>query len=174
ARLLLPGDGLALPLAGPRVRLGPLTADGQPLAVADALVATDLDLPANVGLDLAAEVAFDLVVRLDVVTDRHQLGVGELVDAQVGVDPRRLQNLLGAGTANPVDVGEGDLQPLVAGEVDAYQAGHSGHSPFLVAEVLRRTSLSLPWARAPASVRGSPTRFGLHRETACAGVRRAS
>src|ERR1044071_4145847 len=83
ARLLLAGHGLLLALAGPRVRLRPLTVDRQALAVPDALVTADLDLAPDVGLNFATEVTLDLVVRLDVVTHGHELGVGELVHAKI-------------------------------------------------------------------------------------------
>src|SRR5262249_41847275 len=52
--LLLAGHRLLLALAGARVGLRPLPAHGEPAAVADPLVAADLDLAPDVGLDLAA------------------------------------------------------------------------------------------------------------------------
>ena len=54
AGLLLTGDRALRTLAGTRVGMGPLTVNGQTAAVADALVAADLDLAADVGGDLAA------------------------------------------------------------------------------------------------------------------------
>src|SRR4051794_27587244 len=59
-RLLLGGHGALRALAGAGVGLGALTADRKPLAVAASLVAADLDLAADVGLDLATEVTLDL------------------------------------------------------------------------------------------------------------------
>src|SRR5450755_4124572 len=63
--LLLAGHRLLLALAGARVGLGPLPLHRKPATMADPLVAADLDLPPDVGLDLTAEVAFDLVGRVD-------------------------------------------------------------------------------------------------------------
>ena len=85
----------------------------------DAGVATDLDLAADVGCDLAAEVTLDLEVRFDVVPERDDLVVGELAGALVDVDPGGLERLDGASPADAEDVRERDLHPLLAGEVDA-------------------------------------------------------
>src|SRR4051812_4394566 len=78
-RLLLAGNGALRALAGASVGLGPLPAARQALAVTAPLVAADLDLATNVGLDLAAEVTLDLVLGLDRVAELDQLGVAELV-----------------------------------------------------------------------------------------------
>ena len=88
------------------------------------LVAADLDLAADVGLDLATEVTLDLVVGLDDVAELHELVVAERVDPAVGVDPGLCQELLGAGAPDAVDVGECDLDALVAREVDTDEACH--------------------------------------------------
>src|SRR3954470_11873570 len=99
-RLLLAGNGALGTLAGTRVGLGALTADRQALAVTTALVGADLDLAADVGLDLATEVTLDLEVGLDLVAELDQLLVAQRVDPGVRVDPGGGQELLGAGTAD--------------------------------------------------------------------------
>src|SRR5690606_17876156 len=123
--LLLPGDGALRALAGTCVGLGALTADRQTAAVAQALVGADLDLAADVGGDLAAQVTLHLVVAFDVVAKGDELVVGEVLDADVLVDLRRLEDLDGAGTADAVDVGEGDHHALVARDVDAGKTCHA-------------------------------------------------
>src|SRR4051794_35120676 len=122
--LLLAGNRALGTLAGTRVGLGALTADREALTVAATLVAADLDLATDVGLDLATEVTLDLEVGFDLVTELDQLLVPELVDAQVRVDPGGGQELLGASTADAVDVGECDLDALVAREVNTNEACH--------------------------------------------------
>src|SRR3954454_13327046 len=84
--LLLAGDGALRTLAGARVGRGPLTADRKALTVTATLVAADLDLAADVGLDLATEVTLDLEVGFDLVTELDQLFVAQLVHAEVRVD----------------------------------------------------------------------------------------
>src|SRR5919107_2528630 len=123
-RLLLAGDGALGTLAGARVGLGALAADRKAHAVAATLVAADLDLAADVCLDLATEVTLDLVVGFDRVAELDQLFVTHLVHAEVRADPGLGEQLLGAGTADAVDVGECDLDALVAREVDTDEACH--------------------------------------------------
>src|SRR6266536_413201 len=135
--LLLAGDGLLRTLAGARVGLGALSVDGQAAAVADALVASDLDLAADVGGDLAAQVALDLVVRLDVVAQLDEVLVAEVAGAQVRAHAGGLECLLGAGTSHAVDVGEPDLQALFARKVDAGKTCHG--SPGRMCEGVVRT-----------------------------------
>src|SRR4051794_18550036 len=123
-RLLLAGNGALRALAGASVGLGALSADRQALAVTAALVGADLDLATDVGLDLATEVTLDLEVGLDLVAELDQLGVPELVDPKVRVDAGGGEELLGAGSADAEDVGEGDLDALVAREVHTNEACH--------------------------------------------------
>src|SRR5918993_2371760 len=123
-RLLLAGDGALGALAGARVGLGALAADRKAHAVAATLVAADLDLAADVRLDLTSEVTLDLEVGFDLVAKLDQLLVTERVNPSVRVDSGGLEQLLGAGTADAVDVGECDLDALVAREVDTNEACH--------------------------------------------------
>src|SRR6201999_3036730 len=151
--LLLAGDGLLGALAGTGVGLRPLTADGQTAAPPQAFVAADLDLPADVGVDLAPQVTLDAVVRLDVVAELDHVLVGQVLDAEVRADARGLQQLLGAGTADAVDVGQRDLHPLFAGEVDASNSCHVSSS-----SVVSRSAPQPPRVavRAPAWSGGEP------------------
>src|SRR5688572_31203190 len=138
--LLLAGNSALGTLAGARVGLGALTADREAHAVAATLVAADLDLPADVGLDLATEVTLDLEVGFDLVAELDQLLVAERVDPGVRVDPCDGQELLGAGTADAVDVGECDLDALVAREVDTNEACHVAVSLSVLALVSGRVA----------------------------------
>src|ERR1700678_3473229 len=152
--LLLAGHRLLLTLAGTRVGLGPLPVHREPAAMADSLVAADLDLPPDVGLDLAAQVTFDLVGGVDPVTELHQVFVGKAVDPGVSADAGRLERLQRPGAADAVDIGERDLEPLIAGEVYSRKPGHVRAVLLRLAEVLRTASMPCP-DMAPASVRGS-------------------
>ena len=82
--------------------------------MADALVRADLDLAADVCGDLAAQVTLHLVVAFDVVAEGDQLVVGEVLDADRLVDLGGLQDLDRTGTADAVDVGEGDHHALIS------------------------------------------------------------
>src|SRR6201996_2931354 len=76
AGLLLAGHGLLLALAGAGVGLRPLTMHGQSPTVPDPLVAADLDLASDIGLDFAAQVALDAVGRVDPVAQANQVLFG--------------------------------------------------------------------------------------------------
>src|SRR5271165_6198809 len=152
--LLLAGDRLLLTLAGARVGLRPLPVHREPAAMADSLVAADLDLAPDVGLDLASQVTFDLVGRVDPVAELHQLLVGEVVDPGVPADAGCLQRLQRPGAAYAVDIGERDLEPLIAGEVHSRKPSHARAVLLRLAEVLRAAPMPCP-DMAPASVRGS-------------------
>src|SRR4051812_12792415 len=129
AGLLLAGDGLARALARARVGAGALTVDRQAAAVPQALGAAALDLAANVAGDLPAQVTLDAEVLVDVVAQLQQVLAAQVPPPDVGADPGRGGRLLGVALADAVDVGERDLQPLLAGQVDAGQSCHVGSTP---------------------------------------------
>src|SRR5207344_703874 len=128
--LLLASDGFARALTGAGVGAGALTAYGQATAVTTSLVATDLNFAPDVGGNLATKVTFDLIVGLDPVAKRNEVLVGQLVDAEVATDLGGLEGLQGAGLAYAVDVGEGDLEALVAREINPNEACHEAGTTF--------------------------------------------
>src|SRR4029450_2526612 len=115
--LLLTGHRALRTLAGTSVRTGPLTTRGETPAVADAGVAADLDLAADVRGDLAAQVALNLEIGLDVVAELDQLLIREVFGALVQINGGCGQRLDRAGATDPEDVGERDLHPLFAGKI---------------------------------------------------------
>ena len=96
-----------------------LAVDRQSPAVAQTLVAADLHLAADVGLDLTAEVTLGRVVLVDPLADLDEVFLGEVAHAGVGVDTSALQDLLGTRAPDAEDVGEGDLHALLTREVNA-------------------------------------------------------
>src|SRR5262249_10832388 len=141
AGLLLPGHGLLGTLARARVGARALPVDGKATAVPHALVAADLHLALDGRGDLAAEVALDLDVRVDVRTQLRDLVLGEVADAGVGRAVHALADLLRRRATDAEDVGERDLQPLLAGDVDSRDSSQlstpaSSALALLVARVL--------------------------------------
>src|SRR3954453_4724670 len=126
--------------------------DRQATTVADALVAADLDLAPDVRGDLAPKVTFDAVVGLDVLAELDEVVLGEILDANVAPDGGGLQRGERARSADAEDVGERDLQPLLAGEVDADEACHT---VVLLAVFSGGRTRPTPISWAPASDRGS-------------------
>src|SRR5215472_2702758 len=87
--LASPGDEtLARALAGARVRVRALAVDRQAAAVPQAAVAAEVHQALDVHLDLAAQVALDLVVGVEHVTDLLDLRLRELLGALGGGDAR--------------------------------------------------------------------------------------
>ena len=111
-------------LAGPGVGLGPLAPDGQFLLVPEAPVAADVDQPLDVHGDFLAEVALDLLPFLDDLADLVDLVLGQGLDLLVLVDLGLFEDLVALGPADPVDVGQPDLDPLVRREGDACDSCH--------------------------------------------------
>src|SRR5262249_12856232 len=123
--LLAAADGLLRALAGAGVRLRPLAVGGQVAAMPEAAVRADLGEPLDRLRPLAAEVALDLVVRVDVLAKLRDLVLGEVPHLRVGREPERQRDLARARLPDAVDVGEPDLEPLLVGKVDACDASHS-------------------------------------------------
>src|SRR3954447_24076672 len=122
--LLLAGDRLTATLAATGVGPRALTTHRQAAAVPATLVRPDLDLAADVRGHLATEGTFDLVVAFDPVPELHQLVVAQFVDALVTGDTGGFERLQGASTTYTEDVGESDLDALVARQVNSYEACH--------------------------------------------------
>ncbi len=78
----LAGDGLAGTLAGARVGVRALAANGETLAMTEAAVAAEVHQALDVRADLVAEIAFDLeavLVRLEQIADLLDVGLGQLL-----------------------------------------------------------------------------------------------
>jgi hypothetical protein len=100
--------------------------------VADAAVGADLGEALDRLLTLAPQVALDLELRVDVGAELRDLLVGEVADLRVGVEAERGRDLARRGLADPVDVGEPDLEPLLVRKVDSRDACDDSALPLLV------------------------------------------
>jgi hypothetical protein len=116
--------------------------------MAQSLPAADLHLALDVLRHLAAQVTLDLERGLDVVADAGDLVVGEVAHPGVGADFEGGADLLAAGAPDAVDVGERDLQPLLAGDVYAGDACHQ--SPLALALLVARVGADDLHAAMPA------------------------
>src|SRR3954447_24010980 len=135
-RLLLAGDLHALrALAGARVGLGVLAADGQAAPVAQAAVAADLHQALDVLRTLTAQVALDGEAAVDGVAELADLVLGQVAHVGVGRDARLRQQVVRGRPADAVDVRQTDLDALVERDVDAGDAGHALPLTLLVTRV---------------------------------------
>src|SRR3954452_17269342 len=118
-RLLLARDLHALrslPRAGVGLRV--LSPHGQAAPVAHAAVGADLLQALDALGALAAQVALDREVAVDALAQAGDLVLGEIPDVGVRGDVGLLEDLGRGRRADPVDVGQADLDALVEGDVD--------------------------------------------------------
>src|SRR5207302_3762550 len=74
--------------------------------------------------NLAAQLALDLGFLVEDVAEATDLLVVEVLDAQVRIDVRDRQDTPGGMRTNPEDVGEGDLDALLPGNINAGNSSH--------------------------------------------------
>jgi hypothetical protein len=86
--------------------------------VAQTGIAADLHLALDVLGDFPAQVPLDLEVLVDPRPQPSDLFLGQIPHAGVPRDASGGAYLLGARQADAVDIGEGDLEPLLPGDVD--------------------------------------------------------
>jgi len=136
----LDADGLARSLAGTGIRASALTADREAATMADATVAVDRLKALQILLEFAAKIAFDdKLVFLDNLNDAVQLLIGQLFSANVGVDFGLLENELGAGRSDAINIRQGGFDPFVTGDINTEKTWHM--------RVLRGLALTLFQAR---------------------------
>ena len=97
-----------------------------------AAVAADLGQALDIKRGLAAQVALHDVVVVDALTQLCFFLFGEVFDSGVGVNSGCLENLVCAGSADTVDIGETDLDSLVLGQVNAGYTCHIIRSSFRI------------------------------------------
>src|SRR6266511_3536262 len=119
---LAAADGLLRALARARVRLRPLAVDRQAAAVTDAAVRADLAESLDGLRPLAAQIALDLEIRVDVLAQLRHFLVGEVLDLRVGRETELGADLLRGRLTDPVDVRQPDLEPLVIRKIDSSDA----------------------------------------------------
>src|SRR6478672_10609554 len=118
-RLLAASDGLLRALAAARVRLRPLPVHRQAAPVADPAIRPDLAETLDRLLPVAAQVTLDLEFRVDVVAELRDLFVRQVLDLRVRVEPELCGDLARRRLADPVDVRQPDLEPLLVRKVDS-------------------------------------------------------
>mmetsp|Transcript_10759 Transcript_10759/g.14046 ORF Transcript_10759/g.14046 Transcript_10759/m.14046 type:complete len:296 (+) Transcript_10759:1324-2211(+) len=121
---LLTSDGLCGAFAGTSVGVGTLTANGQVTTVTQTTVATQIHQTFDVHGHFAAQVAFDGVVGVDVLTDGQNFGIRQLVDATGAVDAYSFADCFCGGGTDTGDICEGDWYPLCSRDVNAGNTCH--------------------------------------------------
>ena len=116
--------------------MGALATNGQTLAVTEATVAANLHQTLDVLRNLAVQVTFDGEVLVDVFADLLQIVFGDILDTNVRVNAGLCNDLLGGRVADAVNVGQTDLDALLAREVDAEKTSHGISSSLFLALAL--------------------------------------
>ena len=92
--------------------------------MADAAVAADLGQALDIQGHGAAQVALHHIAMVNGLTQLGLICLGQILDAGVGVDPSLRQNILGALSANAIDVSQTDLDSLILGQVNTGNSCH--------------------------------------------------
>jgi hypothetical protein len=136
--------------------------------VADAAVRADLGEPLDRLLPVAAQIALDLELRVDVVAELRDLFVGQVLDLRVGVEAELRGYLARGRLADPVDVRQPDLEPLLVGKVDSGDSGDGSALPLLVPRVgADDHGRAVPLDHAAALAHGLDGRTDFHLSGAC-------
>lgn len=99
------GDRLLRTLRRTRVRTRALPAARQITSMTLPTVTADFHKPLDTHLNLAAKIAFDRKVLRDILAEEIFIRIREIANANVRADARFRDNSLGAGQANPVNIG---------------------------------------------------------------------
>src|SRR5579872_4335750 len=106
-----------------------LTADRKVPAVAESAIGTDFDETLDVHRNFLAKIAFHQSFGLDDRTNAVDLFFAEVLHLLHGLDFRFVENSSGAGMTNPVDVGQCDIDVLLAGKIHACNTCHEFLNP---------------------------------------------
>jgi hypothetical protein len=99
--------------------MGALTTHGQSYAVAQALIAAYFHLPLDVLGYFSSQVSFYLQVLIDIAAQPHYLFIGQAAHLGIRIYLAVSQDNLAGGTADPEDVGEGNLHALIPWKINA-------------------------------------------------------
>src|SRR5258708_11049293 len=121
---LFPSNSAARTLLRARVRVRALTSDRKSLAMTDTAVRPDVHQPFDVHRHLGTKRALDLVVALDDLTQLGDIGVGQILDAEVRIDTRFVEDLASAAAADTKTVRQSDLNLLLTREIDVTNTSH--------------------------------------------------
>ncbi|SBV95591.1 hypothetical protein KM92DES2_10682 [uncultured Desulfovibrio sp.] len=123
--LLLAYGAAAGSLTGAGIGMGALTMHGQTATVTQTTETTNVHKALNVAGDFATQVAFHLVVLFEFLTDLVNFVSGEVVNATLPVNAGGIQNFHGRGTANAINVGERNVHPFAARQINTCYSRHN-------------------------------------------------
>jgi hypothetical protein len=99
--------------------------------MAHAAIRPDLDQAFNAHLNFTAQVTFHLVVLANELTNRSHIRLRKILHPDIRVDLCLSQDCLRASWSYPIQIGQANFNPLIAGQIDTFNSRHS--SSILVA-----------------------------------------
>src|SRR5690606_32549543 len=118
-RLLLPGDRLCRALPGPRVRVRPLSANRQALAVTQAAIAAQIHQALDIHGNFAPQITLDRIIAVDRLANLPDLEIGKLVNEPRRRDADPLADLLRKLGTDAVNILKADDDALLRRNVHA-------------------------------------------------------
>ena len=116
--------------------------------MAQTLIRADFHLALDVLGYVAAQVALDREVAIDELANLHYLGIRQITNLGVRADLELGEQILRRSEANPKNVGQADLDPLVAGEVCSGDSCHlSGYPCRCLWRGFGQITHTRPWRR---------------------------
>jgi hypothetical protein len=79
-----------------------------------ATVATKIHQPLDVSGHHATQITLDLIMAVDDIANETGFRFRQIIRTGVGIHPGFLQNILGRGAANAVNISKRNLDPLVS------------------------------------------------------------
>jgi len=102
-----------------------LTVDRKAAAMTQASVAANVHETLDIGADIAAEVAFDLMLAFKLFAEFVHFVRIEVVDVALPADASIVTNLKGGSTANTINIRKSDIHAFAAGKLNASYSCHS-------------------------------------------------
>ena len=140
---------------GPGIGVRPLASYGQSAAVPEAPIAADVHEALDVHGHFGAERTLYLEGPFNLLPQKIDFFVAQILSATAGVYPTRVKNFPGSSMPDPIDIGQGYLDSLSPGEVYTRNTCHQIVSAVLGARRQRvlnagsRLALALLVARIP-------------------------
>jgi hypothetical protein len=83
--------------------------------MSNAAVTSDLHQSFDIHLDFAPQITLNLVILVDVFSKAGDILIRQFMDAGVRIHTGILEDILCSGQPNAVDIGQGNLDSLIAG-----------------------------------------------------------
>src|SRR5262249_12775595 len=122
--LLVRDSALARAFAGPGVGVGTLSANGKIAAMTAATVTADLNQPLDVHRNVLAQIALDIALALDHLTDMVHFLFSEVLNLLVGIHIGGCEDARGAWMSDAIDVTQRDVHMLVSRKINACNTCH--------------------------------------------------